>query len=236
MGKAEFNYLLELCEGADIIIHLAAIVDFSEFLSKDQFEVNTVSSIRLARVAQKLKAHYIFISSTSIHGTTETYVSNELEDKPDSPYSFSKWLAEEIIKELYEKVTIVRICGIFGLNGPLHLGINKAISSAIKEKALPMVYGTGLAKRNYIYVKDVAKILTFIAEKKRLGKIYLAGKDIISIKSMEEQICEVFLSGGSPIYSEGNSSYNQIIKASNNLPETLSFKEALIDILKDYNG
>ncbi len=235
IAAASSQELLRICKDANTIIHMASVVDFSESLNKRMFEVNTLASIRLAKVAKELKAHFIFISGTFIHGKEETYISDKSEDNPDLPYSLSKWLPEKIINELYEKVSILRICGIFGLNGPQHLGVNRAISGALNENKPPEIYGDGLGKRNYIFVKDAAKIICFIAKEMKVGKMYLAGKECLSIKEMAQQICEVFTPGSPPLFLQGKNTHDQIVESSKGLPETLTFIEALREI-RDSNG
>ena len=59
----------------------------------------------------------------------------------DTPYGKSKWLAEELIRMSGVNHCILRIGGVFGLNGPMHLGLNRTILNVI-EKISPKIIKT----------------------------------------------------------------------------------------------
>jgi UDP-glucose 4-epimerase len=235
LSSLETQEILRIVKDAQAIIHIASVVDFSESFNKEIFEVNTLLSFRLARIAKLINSHFVFISGSFVHGRHSNKINKGVEDNPDLPYSLSKWLAEKLIEETYDKVTILRVCGIFGLNGPTHLGINKSISLALKEKVPPIVYGNGLGRRNYIYVKDVSKNINFIINNKIYGRFYVAGKEILSIKEMAEQICEVLLPNNLPLFVQGKETYDQIVEPSIELPTSITFREALYDIKKNHD-
>ena len=46
----------------------------------------------------------------------------------------------------------MRFPGIYGFGGPDHLGINVSIKNALNNKR-PVLFGDGLARRNYIFVE-----------------------------------------------------------------------------------
>ena len=120
--------------------------------------------------------------------------------------------------------SILRLGGIFCKDGPTHLGINKAISKAI-EGIVPKVWGSGNAKRNYIYVKDAAQAIVKCLEERILGVHYLGGEEK-TIKDMVIDICEVFIPGRKPEYFDGEEALDQIIENSNYFNVT-SFRSAL---------
>jgi nucleoside-diphosphate-sugar epimerase len=146
----------------------------------------------------------------------------------------SKWIAEELIKDTHKNVAILRIAGIFGLNGPRHLFLNNSICNAVMKHIPPKLIGEGIAKRNYIYVKDVAKWIYYIAENDLKGTFYLASKDVLNIKEMAESICEVFLDSKMPERVNGSESHDQVCGVSEPHPDLFSFTEALRDIKMEY--
>jgi nucleoside-diphosphate-sugar epimerase len=97
LSTFETQELLQIVKDAQAIIHIASVVDFSESFNKETFEVNTLSSFRLARIAKIINSHFLFISSTSVHGRHSNKIRKGLDDNPDLPYSLSKWLAEKLI-------------------------------------------------------------------------------------------------------------------------------------------
>jgi len=228
------THLASKIKGIDLVVHLAAKVDFSNLLSTSLFKVNTIGTYKLAKVAQDIDAKFIFASAILIHGITKTNINKNTKDNPDTPYMMSKWIAEELIKDTHQNVATLRIAGIFGLNGPRHLFLNNSIRNAVMKHVPPKLIGKGIAKRNYIYVKDVANWIYYIAENDLKGTFYLAGKDVLNIKKMAESICEVFLGSKIPERVDGTESHDQVCEISEPHPYLFSFIEALRDIKIEY--
>ena len=159
-GQLFWDFAGELPElpKVDIIVHLAACVDFSQDFQALQYEVNTLATARLAAYAKKQDAWMIFASSVAVHGTQRP-LGPKTPVAPNSHYGISKWLAEESIRHSCSRWIITRLHGIYGLGGPTHLGLNRSISEAYHEHKAPSLYGTGVSKRNYINVLDAASWL-----------------------------------------------------------------------------
>ena len=151
-------------------------------------------------------------SGIIVHGFKHEIYKVTTELFPDCSYGESKLLADKIIMSSGCDYSILRIGGIFGRHGPTHLGINKAIEDAIKGKT-PSIIGKGAAKRNYVYVKDVAKAIVKCIEQKITGVHYLGG-EVKTIESMLIDLCEIFIPGNQPKYIHGDSSVDQIIENS----------------------
>lgn len=204
----------------DVIIHLAACVDFGINLNIAQYDANTISTLKLAAYAQKHNAYFILASMAGIHGTKLSLIDDKTPIDPENHYAVSKYLAEEAVKTFANNYTILRIGGIYGLDGPSHLGLNKAINNAIYKKEPPVLYGTGYAKRNYICVIDVARwILSLIKKYKASNKkikeiLYLASTEIMSIEEYLQAIADVVLKNGKLIRTEGNEATDWIVTPS----------------------
>ncbi|MFH2058500.1 MAG: NAD(P)-dependent oxidoreductase [Pseudomonadota bacterium] len=235
LQKIDEPSLAEQLSCVDLVIHLACLADFSTRLSIEMFNVNTIATYKLAKICKKITAKYIFASGTFLHGGHAEQISESSKENPDLPYSMSKWLGEQLLVDVLDDSVILRIGGIFGINGPGHLGINTAIENALRKKIVPTLVGKGLAKRNYIYVKDVAKWIIKLYEEKKKGMFYLAGDETLTIQKMLETICTVFL--GSPSYEQKNGpdSKDQICHASDGGPAMHTFYDALIDIKTDFS-
>jgi len=102
----------------DVIVHLAAYVDFSSNLDIDQYKVNTVSTLRLAAHAKEHGAYFIFASTAGVHGTQYPLITKDTPIAPENHYAMSKYLAEEQLKALGVNHSILRIGGVYGLDGP----------------------------------------------------------------------------------------------------------------------
>jgi nucleoside-diphosphate-sugar epimerase len=226
---------LEQIRDVQVIIHLANIVDFSDALKKDVFQVNVLSSLFLAQAAQNLDAQLIYVSTALVHGTYTKLINKAAEEMPDKPYNLSKWLAEKVAQQSCTKCSILRAAGIFGFAGPSHLRLNVSITKALELGIPPQVKGVGAAKRNYVYVKDVAETINYLVGKNKYETYYVAGKEILSIDQMAKSICDELLPGTSPTYLDGLESDDQIIEDSSELPNKRTFGEALKDIKCEYD-
>ena len=221
--------ILNLAVNCDVIVHLGAQIGWSDKNEQTMSISNTIASGLLANLAFKLKAKLIFASAAIVHGIIVNKITSNSLINADTPYGKSKLMAEELIRVSGAEYCILRIGGVFGLNGPEHLGINKAISNAIK-KITPQLSGNGNGMRNYIYLWDVAEAIAYIIKNNINGVHLLAGTQKITIASMLEDICKEFIPGENLVKSSGKNIANQLIEPSKFLPNTRSFKSALKDI------
>lgn len=217
----------------DAIIHLASKVDFSQGFDEDLYRVNTMASIILAQIAKERNTKFIFSSTATIAGTSCLLISKSSIPLPDTPYALSKWIAEKGIHSTVENSASLRFGGIFGLEGPSHLGLNNAIKGAL-DKKVPEIKGSGKAKRNYIYVKDAARAIQYCLEEDIKGVHLIAGSEVLSIKEMLQSICKEYIPEEEPEFVEGEDTKDQVIEPSPLFPKTRTFVESLHDIKYDY--
>ena len=128
----------------------------------------------------KNNKYLIHASSISIHGSKENY-SVKSKNSPNSSYAISKLMGDKSIINSNCKHTIIRFPGIYGANGPDHMFINKLIKRKVTEKI--HINNNGNQLRNYLFVKDAAKIIFKCVEKKTKNIIYVGGEKI-SIKNI----------------------------------------------------
>jgi nucleoside-diphosphate-sugar epimerase len=237
----DFRTLLpEKLPPCHVVIHLAAHVDFGQSLEIIQYNVNTVSTIKLADYAQAHDAYFIFASMVAVHGNKYRVIDETRPIYPENHYAVSKYLSEEVIKTYVQNYSILRICGIYGLGGPEHLGINKAITDAFKKKHSPTLKGPGKAKRNYICVNDVAQWILHLVgkyenaltpgekDKKDLNEtLYLAGPEVMTIEDYLKTIVEILLPGMAIDRREGPENSDFVVKGSPAPFRQLTFKEYL---------
>jgi len=213
----------------DVIIHMGAKVDFSGVTEKELYTANVLATDCLVYLAKKWKAHLVFASSSLIAGSTVQHIDRNVPDNPDYAYTKSKWIAEQIIISSNVSSCILRIAGVFGKDGPNHLGLNRVIDGAING-VTPTQFGDGKALRNYIYVHDVARAIISVIRDKLTGMHLMAGHESISIKEMMEGVCQTFLPHLSPTLKDAPGGSSQLIEPSKSLPKTRCFNNALLDI------
>ncbi|MCK6406657.1 MAG: NAD(P)-dependent oxidoreductase [Rhodocyclaceae bacterium] len=213
----------------DAIVHLAAQVDFSADKELSLFQSNVVATASLAEFARRRGIHFVFSSSALVAGSKTSNISASSVPKADTAYARSKLLAEELIAASGVHATVLRIGGIFGLNGPLHLGLNRAIRLVLAGSP-PEISGAGNSRRNYIYVKDVAGIIADVLSQNVCGTHLVAGSEVLSIGEMLQALCDAFLPGTMPRHIEGSAGFDQLIDPSPKLRCACSFRAALEDM------
>jgi nucleoside-diphosphate-sugar epimerase len=196
----------------DVIINLAASVDFKKRDIKIFFPVNVLLPAILGNYCKQKGLLLVQSSGIIVHGFSHKLYNISTELSPDTNYGESKLLADDVIEASGCEASILRLGGIYGENGPSHLGINKAIDDAKKRK-LPTIVGIGNIKRNYVYVRDVAQAIVKCIEERITGVHYFGG-EVKTIKGMLTDICEVFIPGRQPEHIEGEEAVDQIIENS----------------------
>jgi|MDTC01.2.fsa_nt_gb UDP-glucose 4-epimerase len=215
------------------VVHLAAMPGFDQPSMELLFEPNVFSTAAIAQFALKREAYLLFSSGAVIVcGTKKSCITAETKLEPDTNYGYSKWLAEEIIKMSNANYCILRIGGVFGVNGPCHLSLNKSIDRALRG-VRPVMYGDGMLKRNYLYVKDLASIFLFCLENRINGTHLVSGSYANTMYEMLHTICDLLLDCDAPELRDGDSGSDQIIEHSQALPKGRSFEDAVCDIKKD---
>lgn len=213
----------------DVIIHFGSRIGWSGESEEELFISNVIATGLLANIAFEAGARFIFSSAAMVCGVTTELITNKTPINPDTSYGKSKWLAEEMIRASGAKSCILRIGGVFGLNGPNHLGLNRAISGAIKQ-IVPQQYGSCNALRNYVYLWDVVEAVTHIIRNNIEGTHLIAGSEQNSVRLMLEEVCDVFMPGKRPEQHPGDDATNQLIVPSDDLPKTRNLRSALEDI------
>ena len=210
-------------------VHLGAHVGLTDTSLEEMYLPNVVSTALIADFVRKKNSHLIFASTVIISGLLSQKISASSENRSDTPYARSKELAELCIEASGVSANILRIGGVYGFNGPSHLGLNRTIQEALAGNP-PQIYGTGSGKRNYIYVEDLASIIVQAIQSRSLGKHLVSGRDVLSIAEMYQSVCEVFELNSAPHACPGDSSRSQIISSFPDYTGKSTFSESLSHI------
>ena len=227
----DFASPLPTLPSVDAVLHLAAEVAFSNETSK-VFVNNAVPALYLSIWCDNNNVPIYFSSTAAVHGVHQPWSSTSLLE-PENYYTQGKLAAESIFSNLVGCGHVFfRLSGIYGVGGPYHLGINKAIDDALCGKP-PVLFGAGNGLRNYINVNDAANwIADVVHERVHISQIiYMAGKDFFSIRQWLQNIVDVLLPGQNVIEKNGNASSSDVIViASPTKTPICSFKEYLASI------
>lgn len=161
------NKLLNLTK-PDIIINLAAKIDFNN-KKINFFKVNSYLPKLLSDYCKKKNKYLIQASTIAVHGKMKKYTP-KTKYLPKSNYAISKLNGDKAIIKSNCKYCIIRFPGIYGINGPKHLFLNKFLT---RRKFYNIkINNNGEQLRNYIYVKDAAKVILKCLKNKK-KKFYI---------------------------------------------------------------
>lgn len=173
----------------ETIIHLAANISVPESWDDpwNYIHNNTVNTLDLVEKAVKMGVKkFIFASSSSVYGN------------PISPYGFSKLASENILNFYKDKINVypLRFFNVYGKGqNREYSGVITLFLEALKQQRELIVYGDGEQVRDFVFVKDLAKILKFFTETKQgsippidIGKGYSNSvNELIKLLFIEKQ-------------------------------------------------
>ncbi|MDD5687520.1 MAG: NAD-dependent epimerase/dehydratase family protein [Elusimicrobia bacterium] len=149
----------------DVIIHLAAVVHKPNAKYEEYIEINCNATKRLLdefiNLSNSKIKQFIFISTVSVYGNYKNSIYYEKDEcKPDTPYGISKFMAEELIKNIssankkYFNYTIIRLATVYG--GSNDRGnVKKMIDFIQKYHFFPIFKKE--TEKSMIYIKDVVQ-------------------------------------------------------------------------------
>ncbi len=220
---------IEKLAPCDAILHLASRVDLRPDADASIFTSTNRDAIKkLATIAKAWGARLVLASSVAVYGEAAR-VDAGTPAAPATPYGRAKLEAEEALASAGVPWTALRFAGIFGLNGPSHLGLNRAIMSALEGRA-PTLLGPGQGRRNYAYVHDAAAAVAEALERNLDGVHIVAGSETPTLAQMLDAVASV-LCPGSPVERRSGAASSDMIEApSPVLSPGRPFRAALKDI------
>ncbi|MBD3402411.1 dTDP-glucose 4,6-dehydratase [candidate division GN15 bacterium] len=170
----------------DGVIHLAAEshVDRSILGPEAFVRTNVLGTANLleAARAQEHSVRFVHVSTDEVFGSLEQVGKFTAESpyRPSSPYAASKAAADHLVRayhRTYGMETIITNCS--NNFGPYQFPeklIPLVIRNAVAGKPIP-VYGNGLQRRDWLFVRDHCEALDRAFRRGRSGATYLAGAD-----------------------------------------------------------
>lgn len=150
----------------DYVFHLAALARIQPSI-KDPLtthKTNVEGTLHILEYCRSSGAHLIFSGSSSIYKGDKLPTKEDDEKKPLNPYALQKLQAEQYIQiysELYGTTyTILRYFNVYGerqiLDGAYAAVVGILLDQKANDKSMS-VTGDGEQRRDFTYVKDVAK-------------------------------------------------------------------------------
>ena len=173
------NIVEKITQEVNCIINFAAQthVDNSIKNPKDYIKTNIEGVYVLLEAIKKYNIEkFIQISTDEVYGSIANgFFSENANLEPNNPYSASKASADLLIRSYQNTykipAIITRCANNYGENQYPEKLIPHFISQLLNNKKVPL-YGNGLNKRDWIYVKDNVKALDLILHQGKIGEIY----------------------------------------------------------------
>lgn len=186
----------------DIIYHLAAIhyIPYCIEHPNEVFETNYRGLQNVITCIRELpKAPlFIFASSASVYGSPTETCTEATSLKPNDIYGSSKLAGEHLIEYQLENYVMMRLFNVYGELDPHPHLIPKIVKAATSDQTLEL--GTATAKRDFVYVKDVANAF-YAARNAPKGSTYIiATGKTHSVSEAVDAIYRLSASKGTVIY------------------------------------
>lgn len=152
--------------GADVVFHLAGTkgseTDMSDFETDREMMKNILAAMKTDGVKKM-----VYASSRMVYGNPDKIPwTEDMVPEPKTAYGKNKVICEDMCKAAEEdfgmKYAIVRIAQVLGIGEGTRTMIN-VFQDIAREKGEITVIGKSIAKRQYIYTKDLAEIMYRLA-------------------------------------------------------------------------
>ncbi len=198
----ETDKLIELCQGVDTVVHLAAIasVPYSIEHPVETHDVNVKGTMCVLEAAKQAEVKkLVFASSAAVYGNNENLPhSVSMTASPETPYALHKYIGEQMMKmwsDLYGLSTVsLRFFNVYGSyldpKGAYAAVIGKLLSQAKEGTSLTLT-GDGEQTRDFVHVKDVCKLILNASslDKVGSGEVFNVGTGkSVSINKLAEVI------------------------------------------------
>jgi len=186
-------FLEEAFQGADIVFHLAGIVEIGSGKKKSIFKVNVEGTKNVVEAC--LKAHVRrLVYTSSVHALPElpkTEIMREIDHfDPDAVkglYAKSKAMATQIVMDHKDSGLEIVIVHPSGVIGPADYKLSN-VSQIFIDFLLGRLTAYLRGGYNFVDVRDVATGIRLAAEKGRSGECYILSGSEITVKELLDEI------------------------------------------------
>ncbi|MEM2021582.1 MAG: SDR family NAD(P)-dependent oxidoreductase [Zestosphaera sp.] len=195
----------------EVVVHAAAYVSVEESVREPlkYIENNVLGTARVGYECAMRTLKLIYLSSAAVYGEpVRIPVDEEHPTHPLSPYGLSKLQGEEVLKNFARvyglKFVVLRLFNVYGpWQNPAYAGVITNFIERVLRDEPPIIYGDGEQTRDFIYVKDVARVVKFFVKNNVFNnETYNIGSGTpTSIRELAGTIIKLFNKNLSPIYT-----------------------------------
>jgi len=152
-------------EKPNYVIHLAAQTSVNYSMENPCFDadINILATIKLLELSKKYNIKkFVTASSAAVYGNPQYLPIDEKHPtEPMSPYGLSKLTMEKYIQLSNVPFVIFRFSNAYGprQRSSKESGVIAIFDKAMKNNEQINIYGDGEQIRDFVYVKDIAKIV-----------------------------------------------------------------------------
>ena len=204
--------IYSIFEGIDYVFHLAAKNCISDCQNDpaETADINVTGTVNVFEAARRANVKkVIYAESSAIYEGSQVLPTPESEVKPESFYATSK-VASMLFAEAYARFhdmsfTALRYFCVYGPRQDYRRTI-PPVMSAFVIKLLrgeaPVIYGTGLKKRDFVFVDDINDFhLRCIHDKRTDQRVFNLGSgESHSILDIYQMISDILDIGISPVF------------------------------------
>ncbi len=183
----EYDALLPVLDGADVVFHLAAIPSVPRSIEDPvpSHEVNVNGTFNVLRAAQQCRVRrVVYAASSSAYGDTDVLPKVEtIAPRPKSPYAAQKLMGEYYASVFASCFGLEAVSlRFFNVYGPRqdpsspYSGVLSRFMTAILARERPVIFGDGEQSRDFTFVDDVVTLVRKAAAAPGVaGRVYNAG-------------------------------------------------------------
>jgi len=162
--------------GIDVVFHLAAVVSIR--VSMEEFyhdaEVNLLGTLNLLQAcAERGISKFVYASSMAVYADSPVAVpvSEDYHLAPISPYGIAKLASEQYIlqvgKQFKFDTVALRYFNTYGAGQTFtpYVGVITIFIRHLLERQVPVIFGDGEQRRDFVHVEDVAAATVAAAER-----------------------------------------------------------------------
>lgn len=178
--------MMNVCEGAERIFHLAARADIVPSIQDplDYYRSNVDGTFSVLEAARQHQIkRLVYIASSSCYGFPEIFPTPEdSRIQPQYPYALTKYLGEELVMHWHQVYKLpavsLRFFNVYGprarTSGTYGAVFGVFLAQLLADKPLTIV-GDGTQSRDFTFVSDVVDAIVCAANSNVSGEIFNVG-------------------------------------------------------------
>jgi len=180
--KGDVRNSLVVCKemkDSSTVVHFAAESHVDRSITKPEtfIDTNIYGTYVMLEEARKSNIKkFIYISTDEVYGPLKAgFADEDSAFRPTSPYSASKASADLLVQSYYKTyglpTIVIRLSNCFGPYQYPEKLIPLFVTNLLEDRKIP-IYGSGLQKRDWLYVKDACEATAFLCLNGKLGEAY----------------------------------------------------------------